>query len=597
MGWFPPVVFDPHTDADANAVNDNFNSVATAINNLANLIGEYLNSDADLSALTIYNYMHYGASQLLPSADNDNALNAMFSVISSASPNGGYALIPQCQFDIDASAQGFALPDQVIIQALGTGGTGGSEVPAVFHFNIHGTGGSLSSDPASGWCFLNSTGAHTSGGSYIRNLTMHWINSTNAGDTAIIADQWNTRAEECVFVDCPGGMQCSGLATGARGCTYQLHSGTPNGSVAFYLEGNQSYCRDGIILQVNSQYSVSNPGPSGCTAISLGNSKDIKGPTEHAQIMNMHLAQFYYGINYQLLFGVKGTNIGMTEIQSSGTCVNMVTPNPNKAIFAEKYTSCVFQKGNNSPDGSPIVYIDANGGSINIVNDIEFVSCTAWNASSVPANNQHVLELGGCSDIRLLGGRWCNAGATTGSANIAILGAPNTTANVTKKSIGSVSLVGVNLSSGYQNSQHDNSTACALYFDAIPVYPVVVYSCPMPGYNGANPVIVNNPNDIPVNMLTIKNCAGYNDLDLVLNNNTAPTGVLTAAATCSSPYYGPSKLQFVHTGALQLTTGLIGKTGTLYNVPANAFVSIYLDNPWDGVLFSTQPATFRWKGR
>ena len=99
---------------------------------------------------TIYNAVDYGLNTA--GSGNNTALNLLFSALNSAlSPAliGGSVRIPQYNFPVvavipsGATNMGIIVPDQVIIQGLGTGGEGmgGSN----YHFTITDPGGAASS--------------------------------------------------------------------------------------------------------------------------------------------------------------------------------------------------------------------------------------------------------------------------------------------------------------------------------------------------------------------------------------------------------------------------------------------------------------------
>ena len=116
--------------------------------------------NTNLSALTIYNYGNYVTTPVGNAAVNTAALATMFTAVTNG-PGivGGMIWIPQYNFQVNANSD-LMLPEDSIIQGLGTGGSvGSSGHSGSWHFSINEPGGA-----GGPYTFLTSSGAHTSGG-------------------------------------------------------------------------------------------------------------------------------------------------------------------------------------------------------------------------------------------------------------------------------------------------------------------------------------------------------------------------------------------------------------------------------------------------
>jgi hypothetical protein len=89
--------------------------------------------------------------------------------------------------------------------------------------------------------------------------------------------------------------------------------------------------------------------------------------------------------------------------------------------------------------------------------------------------------------------------------------------------------------------------------------------------------------------LFVYDCLGYNDQSTPLNGGAAPT-MSTSAATCSTPYFGPSVVAFSSSGPVQIH--VFGQTLTLQ------LGVIFLPSPYDGFFFTpTAPTNFSLTGQ
>lgn len=522
---------------------------------------------------TAYNFGSYaGVPGGGTPAQNSTYLQQMLNDMLDASPPigiGGFAFIPQSQFGVYASTDGIAVPGQVNV--VGSGG-GGLVPPMIagddfFHFviNLDGT-------------FLTCSGGHTSAGQYFRSLAFQWLNPTDPTDRCIVANTWNCRAVECNFVDCPTAFAATGLQSGLIGCTIAYTAG-PDDATAVILQGGTECFIHGP--GEFYQTSVAAGGPAGCSAIALGGGSPTA--TEHAVITDLHLYNWSFAINYVVNRNVYGTHVTNVEAAAYVTCVNMIPPGANGKIHAEKFTSCVFRKTADSTDGHAIILVGTSLGPNSNLNDIEFRNCTVYSDSSTPQAGQYCYEITSGENIRIIGGTIGNAGASgQGGAGIAI------TAPTGGGGPGRITILGVDLSAKYPHADNVHAQQYALLISASLQDVVTVEDCKMAGYeDNGNPVSVTGEAN---EYLYIRNCQGYNDLNTPLNHGVAPLGPgFTRAATCTTPYFGPSLISFSNSSPVSLNI-----FGAAITRSAGVF---YLPSPYDGFFFETVPSFFSWVGK
>jgi hypothetical protein len=529
--------------------------------------------DEDFHLLTVFNYGYY-VSQT--GATNDSALAAMFAAMApnSYGNNGGTAFIPQVSYAVTAGYIGGSPPpftpaDQSNIIASGTGGQSGGN--SFLHFPISPPTGATAAS-----CFVYCNGTHTSGGIYFRSLAFKW-KLTSYQDICIYADQWNVKAQECNFVDCPTAFYAAGLGCGLDQCTIQYTPSAttgPNDTVAVYLQGPECFL---LGPGEFSQTSVASGGATGCTAIALGGGGG-SGNLEHAIVNGPHISDWSYGLNYNINPGVLATHVSSVEAQCYVTCVNMQPPGDAGVIFGEKYTSCTLQKSQDSSDGHPIIYIDTNGGGNDNIQDIEFLNCTVYSDTATPQSSQYCYQITSGNNIRIIGGTASNAGGpTSGGAGVAITpptggGGP-----------GRITILGVDLSAKYNNAHNVHAQQFALYISATPSDTITVEDCKMTGYS-ASPVYVTGT--IGTGLLYITKCEGYNDQDTPINGGSAPITTGTDSAA-KNGYYGPSLLTFYNSTPISVTVN-----GVAFSMSTGSF---YL-GPYDTILFASAPHTSSWTG-
>lgn len=528
--------------------------------------------NTDFSAITVYNYGRYNPVPGGSATINTTALTAMFNDILAAGTGsngiGGAALIEQATFPVNATSSGLTVPDQCNIIGTGGGGTATGSAPSFFHFVISRVG----TDDAK---FFNCTdagggGGHTSGGMYFRSLAFQWASTSDPADTCIHAAVWNARAIDCTFTDCPRAFDAQGVSCTLEQCTINYTVGNPGGTKAVVLGGQQcGVLGPGVFSQTTR--GGGGGGAHNCTCISIE-------AAEHAVVADLQIYEWAIGIDFsQLDLATIAPQITNCEIICWQTALNIqLHGTPSATTAGIKVTSCTLAKASDSNDGNPIVLIDARGSAHNsLLNDVALTDCTIFNMSPSPPANQYGLQITSGSNIRVIGGTYSN-NSPTGGAGIAITDA-----------VSDLQIIGVNLQPSYPGSVNQNSQQYGLYVSAAPAN-VVVDGCDFTGYTtGGVPVKVTVTQ--AQNGLLITNCPGYNDQNTLLaaTGPSLTTGV--SAATCVTPYFGPSVFAFF--SAAPVSLHIFGQTITL------STGIFFLPSPYDSFRFSAAPASFSWTGK
>ncbi len=524
-----------------------------------------IGSDTDFRAITIYNYQQYIDQPNSP----EDALSQMFlDMRAPPSPNGvgGAAFIRQQQYSIPA--QSFSVPDQCNI--VGTGGGGSWEGPppnmAFYHFVID-----FSENPI----FLNCTGDYTTGGKCFRSLAFRGATLGTHSDTCIYAGTANCRAVNCTFTDIPTAFNAQGDGCALEQCTISYLQGK-NNAKAVIVAGSQC-----CILGPGEIFQRGQPGgPGSCTGIS------IEGSAQHTVVANLHISDWDLGVDFSYSSGAADTQITNCEMQCYQTALNIQVPtSAAQGIAGVKVTSCLLAKSNNSTESDPVVFIDLNENTdADLLADITLIDCTVINFAA-NTSVQHGLEITGGTNIKVIGGTYCNNGSG-GGAGIAITG----------NYCGDIQIIGANLQPNYPwagatvPASGNNQTYGLLVSGSPSSGTILVSDCDLTGYSpSSNAVSVTGT---PYRLL-IYDCPGYNDRGTAISTS-APTSSIYAAdagmiGSGSIDYFGPSVFFFSNTTAVQLH--ISGQTILLtYGV-------IFLPSPYDSFYFTPAPSIFSWTGK
>lgn len=573
---------------------------------------------------TIYNSVDYGLTAGGSTTGNNAALVSLFTALNTAPGlTGGFVRIPQYNFPVVGTTTGIAVPDQVIIQGLGTGGALlGSGFGPNYHFAINDSAGGVAS------AFLYINGPHTTGGVELRNVAFGWLSPVYVADTAVNLGIYGGLLYRCTFTDCPTAVNISGF-TGTNDaigsamvqCNIYYTNGQPNDATAIVLAGQQNQV---LGPSVFLQSGLSSGGPSGCTCITIGGGgKAGTAGNEHTVVSGIRFTDWTTCIDFADTNGaiLQGSHSGCIsptistcEMQgygwgsskpNIGCCINVATYDDNGSIYGLKITGNTMSKSQDSQTANPIVYIDTNGGantniqSVDLIGNLIFSGVTNAGTHSGKAQlNQYGVQINAGDSIRVIGGKIGNFGTPEGddgTANICISGDP-----------GEVIIDGVDLRPSYENVQGGTSGATASEYALLisgaltnASGAVRVSNCDMSGYSG-NPVGVTG--SVGSGALFITNCTGYNQSKftvLIGGPSDAPT-VGTSASTAGTltggrNFYGPSTIYF-EVGSGGPVTLMIN--AALQTFPASSSQAISLSSPYDVIAFgsTTNLSLFRWIG-
>lgn len=585
---------------------------------------------------TIYNAVDYGL--IAGGSSNNIALGDLFTALSPGmTPGlpGGFVRIPQYNFPVVAVApsgtipMGISVPDQMIMQGLGTGGSG---FPGTsnYHFSITDPSGAMT---ASALFFVDGT-THSTGGTEFRNLAFYWSSPASyAGDTVINAGWTATLIYRCTFENCPTAVNFAGypssnspnaLGSIMRECQVKYENG-PNNATCVVLAGQQNGIMGPSILYCQG---ADNDGPAECTGVAIGG-----GPTsnEHNIIDGIHLTDWaicvdYADVNQAILNGkhsgceyttianceMDGYGWGVTSSnprsQYWGACINLTTYDDTGEIYGQKIIGNTLSISHHSKYANPVVLIDtgalgttgtagpnSNVSSIDLIGNLIFSDITEGEAQP----NTYGIQINAGDAIRVIGGKIGNMGTqagSDGSANICISG----------NSLGSVLIDGVDLRPTFANAGGGATGSAASEYALLisgaltNTHGVVrVSNCDLSGYS-ANPVGVTG--SVGSGSLFITNCTGYNQSSFNIYNglaSSAPTLPTSASRAAVLPgghnFYGPSTiyLQVSSMGAVGLSINGIGLT-----FPADTAQVVSLSSPYDEIAFSgvSNLSQFVWVG-
>jgi hypothetical protein len=588
---------------------------------------------------TIYNSVDYGLTASGGASLNNAALVSLFTGLNNAPGlTGGFARIPQYNFPVVAvvyvsgsSPMGISVPDQVIIQGLGTGGQGLGA--SNYHFTISDPSGATMAS-----ALFVAEGNHSIGGTEFRNLAFEWNGSASyAGDTAINVGFAATLVYRCTFTNCPTAVNFAGYSSDStpdslgsvmRECQVKYLNGPANATCVI-LAGQQTGIMGPSILLCQG---AGDEGPAGCTGVAIGGGLTNN---EHNIIDGVHFTNWATCVDYADMNGaivngshsgcqyttiahceMDGQGVGSTY-PHAGACINLTTYSDTGNIYGQNIVGNSLSISQNSANSNPVILIDTgalgpggvggpntNVSSIDLIGNIVFSNITSSSGHSGDAKpNTYGIQINAGDSIRVIGGKIGNMGAMSmvgndGSANICISGNP-----------GSVIIDGVDLRPTYVNAGGGSNGSAAseyalLVSGALSTGPIQVRNCDMTGFS-ASPVGVTGSITVGATPgrgpLYITDCPGYNDQNTVINTRTnLSTGTAYAAydqgSNHGTSYYGPSLVVFTvgtsSTGTFQINNG------TAQTLLANQVVSVFLATPYDTIQFNAHlPSAILWTGR
>ena len=528
--------------------------------------------DEDLSAMTVYNYQMY-----VDSYGVDLGLTNMLSAMNPSSRGyiGGVAFIQQRTNNVTTiPSVGYSVPDQCNIVASGTGGSN-DNAHSDYHFII----GVVSA----GLTFLScASSAYTTGGVYFQGIAFQWsaLSGSSYNDAICIsAAVSNCTAIRCTFTDCPTAFFAQAPGCTLKECTIFYHKKLPDNATAVKIASSQ--CAVIGPGELEQESPGNKGGPQMCTCISIQDGAD------HTVITDTHISDWTTGIDFSNGGGSTNTQIRNCECQSYYTAINIVNGDGVR-ISGVKVMSSMLSRTNDSgmsEKPTSVVLIDPGTFGNNAISDVTLLGCTVYNmgdASSSYLMGQYGLNIVGGTNIKVLGGTYSNNSPNSG-AGIAITGP-----------CGDVQIIGANLQPMYENGTSGSTTQCQAYGLLVTSNPaanmtILVRDCDMRGYNPSLPCGTSAVYTSGVTRgLYINGCLGYNDQNAALDGPTAPT-TPTMAATCSTPYFGPSIITF--TNSSPVTLNVDGYVVTL------SFGVVFLASPYDSFFFNTAPHGFTWFGK
>ena len=549
----------------------------------------------DLSALSWYNYLNFGAiANAGISTQNNTALTNMFArMVGANAPatSGGRAFIPAGSFLIDVSTNGYTVPNQAVIEGSGpiTYGPGSSGSSTGNNNTQNCMFLATLASASSANIMFNMAGNHSWGGTTIRYIGFGYPAGSNASSVCINMSGIQPHVENCSFYNCPQAIVCQGLHGIIRDCTfeYQLsgsagpNGGSTPGTAIAQIQLDAPQCK--VIDCEMQQNSITGGGPTGIAGVSMNGTG---GAGEHNAVIGCHLSDFSYGITFAI-----GANqmyhceILRNEIPGYITSLYLQPGGgSNASLFGLKVTDNILYQSFGSISSTPVVFLDCNSAAANNtqLDDIEFKGNTLYNGGT------HGYVFGAAYSIRVIGGQ-SSGHNPTGGAGIAII--PSAATGLQARFI---TIQNVDLRPRYYNSPQTGarSQQYAIICTANPVQ-VLVDGCDLTGYGspitGGSPISITGA---PTSFIVI-NSPGYNDQNVSLNGSptsVAPTGTAKSAATATVPYYGPSVIKWDNAGTpINVTFG-----ATTISASSGYY---YLASPYDTILFASAPATFAWIGK
>jgi len=359
----------------------------------------------------------------------------------------------------------------------------------------------------------------------------------------------NVTCERVYFQDCPGAFSTDNRATqcGLLDCTID-YDNTLSDQTFIALNGSQDFVR-GCVIRENSS------GPSGCIAIQIGSVSTCYLADNQISDMDNGLV---------ITFGCVDLFVNNVRIAANTMAVYFL-PSGGK-IYHALFSNCAFACSSSTPTGSGI-FVDTGMNPNSYVSGILFNNCICygWGLAGLLINAG--------SDIVVTGGQYSGNGQAGGTANaragIAISGGANVTISGVDCS-GTEQLTGLSQAYGISVFNGGNAT---------------ITNCNLTG-NSSAALFTSSPGT-----LEVTNCTGYNDQNTALNGGSPPKTSALSAATCSTPYYGPSLVLFSNP-----TTLAVSVSGPSYSME---FGSIYLARPYDKIQFTgtTTSIVFNWLGK
>ena len=576
-------------------------------------ISSLIGSGGGTGLPTVFQYNQFGAAvQPGTGAANDTAMNLMLAEMFAINPvyGGGSAFIPAGSYLIDAQpgsategTGGFLVPSQTTFWSTGAS-LNTNQSPATApapNFQV-----TTTSSSASNVLFTSNGGSNGSspGGTVFKNLAIAYTSGAYFDSVALQLNGWGSKADECVFYNCPTAAVVNALHGGLDKCTvaYQVsQSAGPNGGSApsaaipmVVLAGNQSY-----VTQCEMQQNPSSGnGPTGICGILMCNET---GTGNGMRVVDNHLSDFYDGVSWAIPYLSAG-NLGAGAYQfvhnnhiNAGRCciyMGLEAGKGNNSMSTVKITANTLYQTQAQVPNYANIWIDPglNGQTISDITISE---------NSIFQNINDGIHINGGSGIKILNNVCSGNGAvninitsemqdgTTGAVgNILIsnneLNATYSGGNAMPPLTAAIGLKinGPNLGSGSIITVQDNMFLGSFGTAAVQVTGTIT--------TGAKVHFFNN--------------IGYNDQRTQINTVAGIVGATAYAAWnqagngahAGTNYYGPSIVAYTANasgGTLTITNG-----GSALTLAANQTGFFTLNDAYETFQFSLTPAAIQWTG-
>lgn len=525
------------------------------------LIPGVLPANIDLSGINIYNAIFYGLTATPNAAANLAALNA--AAAAAAAVQGGIILIPN-------------MGGRAGSPSIGGTVTLNPNTPGFNNVSVVGTSNAqLLIQTVNGDTFYlnNGSGAGgvNEGGQIFQTLHIKYTPGLTTGAAIHLANAPQTTLNQIVMDDPPVGVFCDNTLLCVANEVTVVYNHQPTG-IGFLISGPAgptNSTQQTLLSRCKVLWGTGNIGTVGSYAIQATQSN-------HLTVFDFTTAGGWVGVGITPSVSpqnnVQQTTLSNCEIGAQQYGI-LVQPLASAGTGSRVQDLRVFggqtQGGSNATPTSVGVFVDPNGGSVLWMTDLKFVGHV------VESWKLYGYQFNGGQNAEIIGGTI----SSNGTAAIACTGVGPTALNC----------VGVDLSAIYQGSNPAQTfallwtaTAGTATFD----------SCPMLGYAGPPVSVTGTPAK-----LNIRNCAGYNDQNTVINtvaNITAggTYSAATAGASGGTNYWGPSFL---------IVGGLTGGSTVSINggptIPLSTSSTFFFNSPYDTFRFSVVPASLYWIGK
>lgn len=517
--------------------------------------------NTDFSQIGIYNALFLGMD---PTASDNSAafLTAVTHALAGtgthyAGQEGGLLLIPSgtYKFTNTISLLASTLGDQGLV-IMGTGGS------TELVLNLAHAGGD----------FITLDGFHSGKGIRFENLRISYSSTTLSGTAIKTKDCQDVTCKNVFFQNCPQSLHCDNrsLQCGLSDCTIEYFSG-PAGQSSVVLNGSQDFVRACVIRQHPPGTSM--PGPSMCTAISIGSAST-------AFVSDTHIADFYTGIAISDL--ARDVFISNVFCQNYLNAVTITLSDNTRQINNIHFSDCNFALSFlGSTKTSGVVISLPSGATNSQIAGIQFDNCVCYGWGNAG------IEIDGGENITITGGQYSSNGqspsetllgagiAITRGALITISGVDCSGINQFWEEKGMTPITqpcGIAISGGASNitisgCQLNSNSDYGILIDGnnelVLTQHIYVRSCDGSLYSSYSSVLNVSGNAVDIQ---VTSSAGYNDRAVPLASVIPTSGSSFSGPTHS--YYGPVEF-YTSPGSANISEIAVDGNNTL--IKAGAF--------------------------